>query len=61
MDSDGDSFDDCLTKCTRSIDREADDDDRSKSSLIIRESDCECYCSMSHDLCNEEPTAITGM
>ena len=65
MDGNGDSLNDCVTKCTSSIDREADDDDdRSRSSSeapIIGESDCECYCSMIHDPCNEELPTITGM
>lgn len=64
MNSNGDSFDDCVTKCTRSS-----DDDRTNSgksrlsrslSRTVSESDCHCYCSMIHDPCNEEPSQ-TGM
>lgn len=73
MDNDGDSFEDCVTKCT------SNGDDRTSTrrtqtlsnrstirsqtspTAAVTESDCHCYCSMVHDPCNEEPTAVTGM
>ena len=64
MDNDGDSFDDCVAKCTRS---NGDDDEtdkkrtRTSSRAVVSETDCHCYCSMVHDPCNEDPTTVTGM